>query len=127
MKIYGLAIGVAATIATVFTATAASADAYVSANFSGGVFSVPNVNSPFVGLIAPNSTFTGGLVYDSSLIPSGSGLQNVAFSSFPDIGSIPAATAFHFSVGPLSFNLSNDPLAAIQYKDGKFNGFAANE
>jgi hypothetical protein len=124
MKILAMALGIAA---AAFTAGGASADIYTSANFSGGVFSAPNVNSPFIGTIAPNSTFTGGLVYDNSLIPSGPGFQNVAFSSFPGIGSIPAATAFHFSIGSLSFNLSNDPLAAIQYKNGKFNGFAANE
>lgn len=124
MKISTIAFGIAAAF---FSVGSASADVYVSANFSGGVFSVPNVNSPFVGVIAPNSTFTGGLVFDSSLIPAaGSGFQNVAFSSFPDIGSIPAATAFHFSLGSLSFNLSNDPNAAIQYNNGKFNGFAAN-
>ena len=124
MRICAIALGVAAAFATV---TGATADVYMSANFSGGVFSSPNVQAPFIGTIAPNSTVTGGLVYDSSLVPSGPGFQNVAFASFPDIGSIPAATAFHFSIGSLSFNFNNDPLAAIQYKNGKFNGFAANE
>jgi len=125
MKTFAMALGIAA---ATFTVNVASADVYMSANFSGGVFSSPNVQSPFIGVIAPNSTVSGGLVYDTTLIPApGSGTKNVAFSSFPDIGSIPSATAFHFSVGSLSFNLNNDPLAAIQYKNGKFNGFAANE
>lgn len=124
MKLLAKVVGIAATL---LTASAASADSYVSANFSGGVFSFPNVNSPFNGVISPNSTFTGGLVYDTSLVPSGTGYVNVPFASFPDIASIPASTAFHFTVGSLSFNLNNDPLAAIQYRNGRFNGFAANE
>lgn len=124
MRIWSLTLGIAAAFVT---ANAASADIYVSANFSGGIFSAANVKAPFIGTVTPNSTFTGSLVFDSSLIPAGPGYQNVQFSSFPDIGVIPAATAFHFSIGSLSFDLSNDPLAAIQYKNGKFNGFSANE
>jgi hypothetical protein len=106
---------------------AASADTYTSANFSGGIFSAANVQTPFIGTIAPNSSFSGGLVFDNTLVPSGTGFVNVGFASFPDIGAIPAATAFHFSIGTLSFDLNNDPLAAIQYHNGAFNGFAAHE
>jgi hypothetical protein len=124
MRICAIALGIAAALATV---TGASADVYMSANFSGGIFSAANVKAPFIGTVTPNSTFTGSLVFDSSLIPAGLGTQNVQFASFPDIGAIPPATAFQFSMGSLSFNLNNDPLAAIQYKNGKFNGFAANE
>jgi hypothetical protein len=125
MKLRTIALGIAAVLAT---ANAASADVYTSANFSGGVFSAPNVQAPFIGTITPNSTFSGNLVYDNTLIPAAdSNFVNVGFASFPDIAAIPPATAFHFSIGSLSFDLSNDPLAAIQYNDGKFNGFAANE
>ena len=124
MRICAIALGIAAAFATV---TGASADVYMNANFSGGIFSAANVKAPFIGTVTPNSTFTGSLVFDSSLIPAGPGTQNVQFASFPDISAIPPATAFQFSIGSLSFNLNNDPLAAIQYKNGKFNGFAANE
>lgn len=125
MQLRSIVLGIAAVLAT---ANAALADVYTSANFSGGVFSGPNVQAPFIGTITPSSTFSGSLVYDNTLVPpSGSGFVNVGFASFPDIAAIPAATAFHFSIGSLSFDLSNDPLAAIQYNNGNFNGFAANE
>src|SRR5260370_1405290 len=107
MKIHGVALGVAALLAT---ANVAFADVYTSANFSGGVFSAPNVQAPFIGTIAPNSTFSGSLVYDNTLVPPGPGFFNVGFASYPDIAAIPPATAFHFSIGSLSFDLSNDPL-----------------
>jgi hypothetical protein len=126
MKISSLAFGVAVVL---LTANVASADVYTSANFSGGIFGGgANVKSPFIGTITPGSSFSGGLVFDNAKIPAaGSGFVNVGFGSFPDIASIPAATAFHFSIGSLSFNLNNDPLAAIQYNNGKFNGFAAHD
>lgn len=124
MRICAIALGITAALVT---ANNASADVYISANFSGAIFSAANVKAPFIGTVTPNSTFTGSLVFDSSLIPAGPGTQNVAFASFPDINLIPPATAFQFSIGSLSFNLSNDPLAAIQYKNGQFNGFSANE
>ncbi len=126
MKLHAIVLGLASLVGTV---SAASADVYTSANFSGGIFGGnANVLAPFVGTVTPGSTFSGGLVFDNTLVPvAGSGFVNVQFSSFPDIGAIPAATAFHFSIGSLSFDLNNDPLAAIQYNNGVFNGFAAHE
>src|SRR5229473_3864747 len=116
MKLHTIAVGLATLLATV---SAASADVYTSANFSGGIFGGgANVLSPFIGTVTPGSAFSGGLVYDNTLIPAGPGFNNVGFASFPDIGAIPAATAFHFSIGSLSFDLNNDPLAAIQYHNG---------
>jgi hypothetical protein len=111
------------------SATVASADVYTSANFSGGIFGgAANVQGAFVGFLSPSQTFNGHLVFDNALVPAANtNFVNVGFASFPDSAAIPPATAFAFSIGQFSFNLSNDPLAAIQYNHGKFNGFAANE
>src|ERR1700730_12534251 len=89
---------IAAGLVLGLSATAANADTYTSANFTFGV-SGGNANSkpPFRGVIAPwpaGATFTGSLVFDDNLVPGpASGLQNIYFSSFPDIGAIPPATA----------------------------------
>ena len=108
------------------TCLCARADTYTAAGFSGGVF-----NANGFGGLTWGPTVSGTFVYDNSLIPgAGSGYQNVFFSAFPDIAVIPPATAFQIELSPtLSFDLSNaltDPWnqsAAVQYKDGAFNGF----
>jgi len=109
---------------------AALADTYSTANFTFGV-SGGNANQqpPFVGVVAPypaGGTFTGSLVIDDSLVPAGgTGLQNVFFSSFPDIAQIPSATALNLPLGSLpAFTLSDAASgeAAIQYNNGQFNG-----
>jgi hypothetical protein len=112
------------------SATSAMADTYTSANFTFGVFG-GNANSqpPFQGVIAPwpaGGTFTGSLVFDNNLVPGGgSGFQNVFFSSFPDIGTIPPATALSLAFNGLpAFTLAGAQLgqAAIQYNNGVFAG-----
>jgi hypothetical protein len=105
------------------------ADTYDTANFTGGV---QWVRGGFDGLSWNPTGVSGNFVFDQNLVPpSGSGWVNVAFSSFPDIGSIPDATAFHLAMPPnVSFNLSNalyyfpTQEAFIQYNNGAFWGFA---
>ncbi len=112
------------------SATSAMADTYTSANFTFDV-NGGNANSqpPFQGVIAPwpaGGTFTGSLVFDNDLVPGGSsGLQNVFFSSFPDIGTIPSATALSLAFNGLpAFTLAGAQSgeAAIQYNNGVFAG-----
>ncbi|SDJ62599.1 PEP-CTERM protein-sorting domain-containing protein [Bradyrhizobium lablabi] len=112
------------------SATCAMADTYTTANFSFGV-NGGNANSkpPFRGVIAPwpaGGTFTGSLVFDNNLVPGGgSGLQNVFFSSFADIGAIPPATALSLTFSGLpAFTLADAQFgeAAIQYNNGVFAG-----
>lgn len=108
----------------------AFADSYHIADFSGAMFGgSANVKVPFLGNgFAPSGPVSGSLVYDDQLIPaSGTGFQNVYFSTFPDITNIPAATAFTINLGttPLTFTLAdaNPGTGAIQYNNGHFNGF----
>lgn len=106
-------------------------DVYDSANFSAGIFGGnANVSAPFTSILTQGETFTGNFVYDVNQIPpSGSGFDNVFFSAFPDIAAIPPSTAFSLSIGGLTFTLANALVqfptqeAAIQYNNGKFNGF----
>ncbi len=53
--------------------------------------------------------------------------MNVFFSTFPDSGNIPPATAFTINLGttPLTFTLAEamNGSGAIQYNNGNFNGF----
>ncbi|HVO84157.1 MAG TPA: PEP-CTERM sorting domain-containing protein [Syntrophobacteria bacterium] len=116
----------------------AFADVYHTANFSGAMFSAPNVKPPFSGSgFAGNGPVSGSFVYDDQLIPApGTGFRNVYFDNtlaggFPDIASIPAATLFTIELGttPLTFTFAdaNSEIfyhdAAIQYNNGHFNGF----
>jgi hypothetical protein len=127
MKLHTIAVGLATLFATV---SAASADVYMTADFSGNLGSSPNIKAPFNQLgsgFTGGMQFTGSLVYDVNLIPvNPSPATNVFFQNFPDIGAIPAATAFTLNFGTYTFNLSNniDALlpAGIQYKNGQFNG-----
>jgi hypothetical protein len=112
--------------------TAAFADSYHTATFSGSLSSAPNIKAPFAGVLTPSATITGHFVYDDALITSTSTPTNVLFSNFPDIGIIPSATAFQLDLGPrldgqgdIILDLSNSVLnsAGIQYLNGEFNGF----
>lgn len=107
----------------------ATADVYTLANFSGGIFGGnANVSSPFSGAgFFPGQTLSGSFVYDNNKLPGSTGaFVNTPYSSFPEIGQIPAATAFQLNFGPLVFDLSDAAFpAAIQYNPtGKFNGFS---
>lgn len=109
-------------------ASPAHADTYTKANFSAGIFGGnANVRDPLRDPFFPSDTFAGSFVYDNNLVPaSGSGFVNVLMSGFPDSANIPAADAFKFTFGSYVFTLANDPLAMIQYNNGKFNGFVYN-
>ena len=125
MKICSIAFGIAAAL---FTVTGASADVYMTANFSGAINpGGANVKAPFTGNgFAQSDPLSGSFVFDSSLIPA-SGVVNVFYPNFPDIGAIAPATAFNITLDGLSFNLAdniNSQIApGIQYKNGAFNGF----
>ena len=108
----------------------AFADTYYIADFSGAMYGGSNVDHPFLGNgFNPNGPVTGSFVYDAQLIPKPSSeFSNVFFSSFPDMGKIPAATAFTINLGktPLTFTLADamEGSGAIQYNPkGQFNGF----
>ena len=127
MRICAIALGIAAAFATV---TGASADVYMTANFSGSINpGNANVKAPFSGNgFVQSDPLSGSFVFDSSLIPAaGSGFVNIFYPSFPDIGAIAPATAFNITLDGLSFDLSNNVNSlispGIQYKDGVFNGF----
>ena len=115
------------------TAISAFADLYNVANFSGHLSGgSANVKSPFSNVISQGGPVTGSFVYDAALVPSGSsGLQNVFFSSFPDVANIPNGTAFTLNLGSpaLTFDLGSAMVqaptqeAAVQYNNGQFNGF----
>jgi hypothetical protein len=127
MKTNALAFGFAALL---LSANVASADVYMTANFSGSINpGNANVQPPFRGNgFAQSDPLSGSFVFDASLIPApGSGAVNVFYQNFPDIGAIAPATAFNLTLNGLSFDLSDniDALtsAAIQYNNGVFNGF----
>jgi hypothetical protein len=121
----------------VYASMPAFADTYHTANFSGSIApGNANVKAPFDAIISQSGPVVGSFVYDDQLIPApGSGFVNVFFANFPDIGQIPAATAFTIDLGApeLTFTfadaLPGDPpgiipsSAAIQYNNGVFNGF----
>jgi hypothetical protein len=120
------------------------ADTYHTAQFTGGV-TFPINPTLFDGMnnlsLNSQNVVSGDFVYDDNLVPSsGTGVRNVFFDNpfagnFPDVGSIPPATLFSISLGgmPLIFTFADANLeqyafpqyhdAAIQYKDGAFNGF----
>ena len=114
------------------TAVPAFADTYHTATFSGSLGSSPNIKPPFANVLTPSGTITGTFVYDDTLITTTPLLNNVLFSSFPDIAKIPNATAFQLDLGPrldgqpdIVLDLGNSVLnsAGIQYSNGQFNGF----
>ena len=109
----------------------AFADPYHMATFTGAINGGnANVKSPFSGNgFTQSDPLSGSFVFDDALIPgSGSGVVNVFFSSFPDIGAIANSTAFNLTLDGIHFDLGDAILdsvqdAAIQYKNGVFNGF----
>jgi hypothetical protein len=125
MKIHSIALSFAV---IAFSVNVASADVYMTASFSGQISGGgANVKAPFSGNgFSPNDPITGNFVYDVDKIP-GAGLSNVSMSTFPDIGVIPNATAFQFTLDGVSFNagdnLTTEGPLAIQYSNGQFNGF----
>jgi hypothetical protein len=126
VKFLSTTVGIAALL---ISCGAANAETYTSANFSGVINpGSANVKSPFSGNgFNQGDTFSGNLVFDNSLVPAaGSGVVNVPFQSFPDIGIIPTTTALSFNFDGLVFNLSNNIgallQAGVQYKNGAFNG-----
>ncbi len=127
MKLNALMFYVAA---LVMTPAVASADVYMTANFTGAINpGNANVKAPFSGNgFAQSDPFSGSFVFDSSLIPSsGSGFVNIFYPNFPDIAAIAPATAFNLTLNGLSFDLSDNINAliapGIQYNNGVFNGF----
>jgi len=120
MKTVRIAMAAAGLIAAT---SVASADTYTIVNFSGGLFGgSSNVRAPFSSILSPGETFTGSFVYDDALVPaSGSGFVNVFPSAFPD--TVPGIT---FSIGSYTYTVT-DPNAAIQYNNGRFNGFNINQ
>jgi hypothetical protein len=113
------------------------ADTYFTATFTGGV-AWPTGGGSFDGITWDPAGVSGNFVYDASLIPGpGTGWVNVFFDNtsaggFPDVAAIPAPTLFTIHLGStLSFtfadaNAETFPVyhdAAIQYKNGAFNGF----
>lgn len=112
--------------------SSAAADTYESASFTGAINGGgANVRLPFSGNgFTQGDAISGNFVFDVQSVPApGSGFVNVFFSSFPDIGAIPNATAFKFTLDSLTFDLGNALVefptqeAAIQYNNGQFNGF----
>lgn len=125
MKLSALGFGIAALL---LSANVASADVYMTANFSGSINpGGANVKAPFSGNgFVQSDPLSGSFVFDSSLIPA-SGTVNVFYPAFPDIAAIAPATAFNLTLDGLSFDLSDNINAltspGIQYKNGVFNGF----
>lgn len=106
----------------------AYAATYFEATFTGAVFgNTAAVKDPFLSTVSRGAPISGSFVFESELIPGvATNFVNVPFSTFADIGQIPTATAFNIGIGSLSFDLGDsvDTTASIQYRKGKFNGFA---
>jgi hypothetical protein len=110
------------------SSSAAMADIYTSANFTGAIAGgTANVSAPFsTNGFAPGDAFSGSFVFDNTLIPA-TGTTTIFYQNFPDISLISNATAFRFTLDGLSFNAGDNintlrPLG-IQYANGQFNGF----
>ena len=81
-----------------------------------------------VATFTQGGPISGNFVIDDNLIPaSNSGFVNVFFSNFPDIATIPSATAFTIDLGAnsLVFTLADaiQNSGAIQFNNGNFVGF----
>ena len=102
----------------------ARADVYDTVNFSGQLTFITG-NLTGIGLSASTTVF-GSFVADLAQLPaSGSGSQNVSFSSLPIQNSIPCAAGFVMNLGGLNFDPCNLLAAngAIDYNNGQFAGF----
>ena len=118
-------------VALLASASPLLAATYTKADFSGGVYpGNANVLAPFGSPdFYQGMPIDGNFVIQDDLIPTGLGFQNVTFSSFADIGSIPAADAFTIHIGSLSFDLSDDigGNPALQFNNsGTLVGFVFN-
>jgi hypothetical protein len=110
--------------------TLARADTYTLATFSGAINpGGANVKAPFSGNgFTQGDAISGHFVFDDNLVPGGgTGFQNVAQSSFPDIADIANADAFSFTMDSVMFtagdNLTTEGPLMIQYNNGVFHGF----
>ena len=109
----------------------AMAATYTKADFAGKVNpGNGNAKAPFdtVG-ITHSMAFSGSFVVQDELVPA-SGAASIAFNSYADIGSIPAADAFKFNIGSLSFNLADNldlmNPAMLQFNNGQLSGIIFN-
>jgi hypothetical protein len=105
----------------------AAADTYTLANFSGGINGGnANAQPPFNQAgITQGMSLSGSFLIDDDIAPAGSGFDNIQFANYPDAATIPPSIAFNFNIGSLNFTAAQDTgLAATQYNNGAFNGFA---
>jgi hypothetical protein len=104
----------------------ARADVYETAFFSTQINSI---TGSLAGLgLSDGGTISGKFVFDLTAIPAaGSGMENVPFSDFPDIGAIPPSLAFQLTFGTVEVNLTNlvANSGALLYDNGQFTGFDA--
>ena len=123
------AITVIAATWVVAATISAFADTYHLATFTGHINpGNANVKTPFNSVLTQGGPISGNFVIDDNLIPaSNSGFVNVFFSNFPDIATIPSATAFTIDLGAISlvFTLADaiQNSGAIQFNNGNFVGF----
>lgn len=111
-----------AAVAAAISPVPASA-ALMVADFSGGVLFPSGVGNIFYGMnrnTAPYNAVTGSIVYDPAAVPGGgTGFVNVTIP-------VPNANAFAFAAGTQlgidQSDLESGAVAAIQYKNGVFNG-----
>ena len=108
----------------------AAADTYTLADFSGGVFGGnANAQAPFdLAGITQGMALSGSFLIDNDIAPAPVGFDNIFYSNYPDAAQIPPAVAFNFNIGSLNFTAMQDTgLAATQYNNGHFNGFAYSD
>ncbi|MGZ6015883.1 MAG: PEPxxWA-CTERM sorting domain-containing protein [Phenylobacterium sp.] len=108
----------------------AAADTYTLANFSGAIFGGnANAQAPFGAAgITQGMALSGSFLIDNDIAPAAVGYDNIFYSNYPDAATIPAAIDFNFNLGSLNFTAAQDTgLAAIQYNNGHFNGFAYSD
>jgi hypothetical protein len=104
------------------------ADTYNTAIFTGGIYGGnANDQAPFSSETTQGGAISGNFLIDNSISIPSSGFDNVFFSSYPDIATIPANVAFTIDLGAsdLTFTMADASFgsAAIQYNNGSFNGF----
>lgn len=118
-----------------------AAPAYKTADFSGGLFSVPSsfaslLNAAGIYTIGSTSCYncanptpvSGHLVYDAAVPIPASGLANVfSIGAIPNVAN---AAIFELNIDGLSFRFGDPGILggpAIQYKNGVFNGLFLSE
>jgi hypothetical protein len=123
-------IAVAAAALALAAPGLAAADTYTLADFSGGIFGGnANAQAPFnLAGIHQGMSLSGSFLIDDDIAPASSGFDNIQYASYPDAAAIPPSIAFNFNIGTLNFTAAQDTgLAATQYKDGAFHGFAYSD